>query len=419
MKQVSNLKTISIFLALFFMKSAFAFNDNWKVLIYMQADNDLYEYALKDINEIVKRNESLNVEVIVRLDTPGEKGIYDLGFYKSSDEQITELNINDYLINYYLEDYFPSQSENLEQFVADYSSPNSKTALIMWGHGEGYTSDQFAQFGGIALDDFPKSKLTLKEVREILETYNLINSKNLDILIMDACLMQTLESAFEVQEYVEYYIGSTQIQNFNGLPYTEFLNEFDKSKTTFDIVKLIPSLYLNSLDNDSTETMSSINTIELQNVFYPTFNKTFKKIVDYFKEQPLEIISLKSYLQTLPFFLGNSKDIATLLIGLKEYFHQNEIDLFENDLNDSLQAINQVVISSVAGSAYFDDNTAYFRGHFKGLGLWVPVSTNEYMAKIEDFKTSSVYTSNSLNYWYVFLSQLFKKQAIGLVISMD
>jgi hypothetical protein len=73
----------------------------------------------------------------------------------------------------------------------------------------------------------------------------------------------------------------------------------------------------------------------------------------------------------------------------------------------------------VAGSAYFDDNTAYFRGHFKGLGLWVPVSTNEYMAKIEDFKTSSVYTSNSLNYWYDFLFQLFKKQAIGPVISID
>lgn len=419
MKQVSNLKTLSIFLAFFFMKSACAFNEGWKVLIYMQADNDLHEYALKDLNEIVKRNESLNVEVIVRLDTPGKKGIFDLGFYKSSDEQITELNIKDYLINYYLEDYFPSQKVNLEQFVADYSSPNTKTALIIWGHGEGYTNDQFAQFGGIAIDDFPQSKLTLKEVRETLETYNLINSKNLDMLIMDACLMQTLESAFEVQDFVEYYIGSTQIQNFNGLPYTEFLNELDKAKSTYDIVKLTPSLYLDSLDNNSTETMSSINTIELQNVFYPTFNQTFKKIVDYFKEHPLEIILLKSYLQTLPFFLGNSKDIATLLIGLKEYFHQNEIDLFDKDLNDSLKAINQVVISSVAGSAYFNDNTAYFRGHFRGFGLWVPISTIEYMAKIEDFKASSVYTSNSLNYWYVFLSHLFKKQAMGSVISIN
>jgi hypothetical protein len=418
-KQVINIKFILMFLALFFMKSAFAFKENWKVLIYMQADNDLYEYALKDIAEIARREEVLNVEVIIRLDTPGNKGVFDLAFYKSVTSISEDVDFKDFIINYYLEDDFKSQSDNLEHFITDYSSENSKNILIVWGHGEGYSSEQYAQFGGVALDEFPQSKLTLTEVSASLETFNLVNTKNLDILIMDACLMQTIESAYEVQNFVEYYVGSSQIQNFNGLPYTEFLNELSKTKSSYDIVKKIPALYLHSLSESATETMSSINTLELQNVFYPSMDKLFREINDYINENPLEVIALKSYLQTLPFFLGNSKDISTLLLGLKEYFSKIEQKSIINELNKSLDAINRVVISSVAGQSYFNDNTAYFRGHFKGLGVWVPTDKNEYEAKIEDFKSSSIYESGALENWFKFLFKLFQSTIISPIISSN
>ena len=70
-------------------QGAFALNNsNWKLIIYMQADNDLYEYALKDIEELkISIKDSKKVEAYVFLDAPGRGGkkIMNISQYGSKD----------------------------------------------------------------------------------------------------------------------------------------------------------------------------------------------------------------------------------------------------------------------------------------------------------------------------------------------
>jgi hypothetical protein len=66
------------------IQGAFAFTNNhsskrWKVLVYMQADNDLAPYAMWDLAEMEKGLvQSKNVRVFTELDLPGDEGSYRL-----------------------------------------------------------------------------------------------------------------------------------------------------------------------------------------------------------------------------------------------------------------------------------------------------------------------------------------------------
>jgi len=412
-----------------FHKSALAFAEpplKWRVLVYMQADNNLYQYALLDLLEMQKSRPSDSFEVIVRLDTPGDEGIrdYQINHLAGTPNNLSLNSLNLDLIKTFSETHFHSQALNLGDFFKRYKSTSieEQTMFVLWGHGEGFSSQSHAQFGGVALDDFPKSKLTITEIKKALQTYK----SQIDLMIMDACLMQTLESAFELKNTVENYIASTQIQDFNGLPYTELLNfmgselsrsaRLSDSNESYYLAKKIPELYLKSMDQSKTqtETMSSINTSELNNVFIPTFNKTFKLINQYLAKNPFEKIMLKTTIQTLPFFLGNSRDISTFLIGMSSYFYKKDQVIYES-LNDSLTSLSMTILNYAYGERYLDQNSyQYFRGYFRAFGMWIPSSKLEYSVRIKDFNSSSLYAGKDFEYWKAFLESLYNSSLLSI-----
>ena len=414
-----------IALSLFCNEGAFA-RSQWRFLIYMQADNNLYDYAIWDLLEMQSVENSGNVEIFIRMDSPGDNGLVDLKVNFSelalvnSLEQVKELTLADLQLDQlrsFPELAFGSQSESLEDFIFRYGEIYSQTALFIWGHGEGFSSDRNAQFGGVAIDDYPQQRLAINELQQALELYEDLYADKLSLLAMDACLMQTLETSIEIQEEVEYFIGSTQIQNFKGLPYHKILKELNNSEkdiNAYELSKLIPNLFIqtaNEEDNVSA-TMSSVNTHEMMNVFLYEFNKTFKIVNKYIEDNPFEKIPIKELIGKSPFFLGNSRDLATSLRLLEEYFHTKDKSI-AGALSSSNAALSRSIVNYQYGEDYFQENSEYYRGFFKAFAIWFPASSLEYQSKINDFKASKVYQSEKISNWFQFLDTLHKQSFIG------
>lgn len=162
------------------------------------------------------------------------------------------------------------QGEKLQDFLT-YSIkkyPADKYVVVIWGHGEGWGANEnekelpirrnlsefnrssvgeakrrmeegpgggrsgTADFGGIAVDDTEKTFIDIPSLATIFENLKktVLDGANVNLLINDACLMQTAEVVGELRNGVDNVIGSSQVQSFLGLPYRNILKELNSGR---------------------------------------------------------------------------------------------------------------------------------------------------------------------------------------------
>lgn len=423
-------KFIIISLLCISVQGSFAFStkgltSDWKVLVYMQADNNLSPYAFWDLAEMEKAGQA-DIPVIVELDLPGNSGIKRLKI--ESNKSLPALstidfnswslsNLNSKVIEEFPENKF-SQDERLMNFLigAEERYPTEHTLLVIWGHGEGFGYNLVAQFGGVAVDDNPRSKLSINSVSDSLRVYKTIFNKKIDILSMDACLMQTLEVAAELRGSVDYLIGSTQIQDFRGLPYDSVLsyigNELNdeagnSGSQSYSLARKIPELFerraLAEVGSDK-RTMSSINLSELENELVPSLNTTASLLLDYLQEDPFNKLDILDLIDDIPFFLGESRDVSALFSRLDKFFYDQDRFEISQQLRETMQAMHQTSLAYFYGNSYVLDNRIHL-GSFKAFGLWLPSKLEYYALRHNDFARSTLFRITPS--WAKLLSKLY------------
>ena len=228
---------------------------SWTVLVYMAADNNLESAAIKDFNELedsvfadyansnvlvlFDRNESFDQTngnwsdtrlFCVKKDTNSlSKNIVSqrldcprLGL--SADEE-TELDMAD--------------KDNLCGFLefAAQKYPASHYALIVWGHGTGWRSENASlqkENRAFAIDCGSSSTnyMTLSDMRSAIED----SAVHLDVLAFDTCYGGIIESFYEFKDCADYIIASQSAVSGDGWNYTAFLDSVaasDCSAKTF------------------------------------------------------------------------------------------------------------------------------------------------------------------------------------------
>ncbi|MCD6176773.1 MAG: hypothetical protein J7K29_02935, partial [Candidatus Cloacimonetes bacterium] len=164
---------------------------NWTILIYMAADNGLNFEALDDIEDMMQAEFSDNINVIVQVDyseTNSSPAAYRYHIYPGLQEQISYLGEID------------SGDENELTAFANWGFnkyPSEKQALVIWSHGNGwyeYFCPDIEAGNDIGIAD--------GELRNGIKNIN----EHLEILIFDACNMQTVEVAAEIAEFTDYII---------------------------------------------------------------------------------------------------------------------------------------------------------------------------------------------------------------------
>ena len=212
----------------------------WTFLVYMAGDNNLDGAALRDIAEMAKAGSTKDVHILVQLDrledqktrrfriTPGG------GFKKDCIETFSETNTGDPQILY-----------SFCKWAVD-NYPADRYALILWNHGSGWWEDAKSRSTGPAgkkphrplfRHAFPQAHRSIcyddtsggdaldnRELRFVLAGICALLGRKIDLLGMDACLMNMVEVAWQLRDSVQVIVGSEIEEPFDGWPYAEILS---------------------------------------------------------------------------------------------------------------------------------------------------------------------------------------------------
>ncbi len=198
----------------------------WTLLLFMNGKNDLQEYVdigLKQLEQVA-HPESINVIAQAgKLDWPTVKR---LKISKASTTVLQDLGASDMGDAKTLKDFIHWGVENY---------PARHYLLILWDHGYGWHADEEDDTPvkpgtwDISTDDTTQHTITTLEFAAVVEDFSKLIGRKIDIVSSDACFMASLEVAYELTPYVDYYLGSEDLEPESGWPYHHILEQWAKN----------------------------------------------------------------------------------------------------------------------------------------------------------------------------------------------
>jgi hypothetical protein len=252
------------------------FAGEWTVLVYMAADNNLWQNAVQDINDMESAVFPAGLEVIVQTDIPAESS-HPGGQRRRIRQDYQPYITSPVLAN--LGDIDSGDPETIRSFVNWGFShyPSQHRMLVIWGHGDNWFKGD--DWKWICPDEGSESIISVSE-GELKAALTGIPS--LDILLFDACSMQSLEVLAEVMHAADYVVGSEELVPASGFPYQSIIPLFF-SDDPAAVAAQIPQEYLESYEAGGIQnpdgfvnpiTCSAIRTSTLE-AFYTGFRDYF------------------------------------------------------------------------------------------------------------------------------------------------
>lgn len=412
----------------------------WTILVYIAGDNDLYKYAIRNLEQLqhVGSNEYLNIVVHFDFKQKGRKKESKRFFLeKNSLIQIGDIPAGD-----------SGEAENLisaaEWAIKNY--PSQYFGLVLWNHGTGpYDPDLFnynynkqlkpndffffdkenkkisinrnieffdmlhtPQERGICFDETTRNYLNSKKLTIALNAiYKLRNGQKIDIIMMDACLMAGIEIAHDCSKYAKILTASEEVVLGPGYNYSTMLKILAKEKVTpynfaIHIVKTYQQTY-GPIANDFTQAAINLSAIDEaielyskivslmmelhQNDKKENFKKLLKisgskEMVTHFAEP--SYIDLKHFLENVLYNLTNY--LKNKFFETKDYPLIKELKIA---IENFLQIYPKLIIANCRGQ---------FVPNASGLFIYFPTKRLERGYK-NDFATKTR--------WIQFLQQLF------------
>ena len=200
----------------------------WTFMVFMNGDNDLEEWVVRDLNELEQVGSGDDVHVVVQADRipgyddsdgdwTGTRRYYILG---DSDlqqvsstllEELGELDMGDPVV---LSDFVMWAHENY---------PAERMALVLWDHGDGWSFAPTPQ-EIISWDDTDGGSISIAEGDLRLALEDLVAARGmLDVIAFDACSMACWEVGHSLRDQVGYMAASSATVGMAGLQYGDAL----------------------------------------------------------------------------------------------------------------------------------------------------------------------------------------------------
>lgn len=214
----------------------------WTILIYMAADNDLFPFAIRNLEQMKQVGSNENVHIVVHFDfhqRGQEKKTKRLYIEHNKAVQVgPELCMDsgdpDTLIDAtcWAIDHFPSDhlctilwnhgSGALNPFVRKSINPshlffyNTETQKIELDRSIPFSDFVYASTGeaprrGVCFDETTGNYLNDQKLKHAFETIHEHLGKPIDLVLFDACLMACTETAWLVHEHADYMGASQEV----------------------------------------------------------------------------------------------------------------------------------------------------------------------------------------------------------------
>lgn len=281
--------------------------DDWTVMVYLDADNDLEAFGLKDFNEMEQGlydavqagnsdiTENLNLIVLIDRNRGYTSSATE---YNGSDWSDTRLyrvkpdNSDTYFNSERLDDggsgvgHVASLGEKnlgnpstLSWFL-EYGRTNFPAehyAIVFWDHGGGarHLQKEDKDLKAVCWDeDSGDNPLYLDEIQDgIAKEFN--STDKIDVIGFDACIMSTVEVAYEFRNLADYLVASMNYEQGNGWFYTYIFGNMTGSRDESSLsgrsfAKLIVESYEYFIENmynyHSGETLAATDLSKIINL---------------------------------------------------------------------------------------------------------------------------------------------------------
>jgi len=242
----------------------------WTFMIYIDGDNDLESYAIRDFLEVTSATLNEEVTVVIQMDrTPGFDASYGnwtiCHRFKAAHGMLpTEENaVPDW------DDGQGGREVNMgdPKTLADFISwgmrhfPAPHTAIVLWNHGEGWRSESHRSLneGGkgekpslrdVCYDRTSGDTLLTGEMGLVFNNLK----PALDIIAFDACFMGMIEVAHEVRNGGRIFIASEGLVPYDGWSYNTVLQDLctTPSLSPVDFAGCIVKRYVEQYGGTST-----------------------------------------------------------------------------------------------------------------------------------------------------------------------
>ncbi|HIH95928.1 MAG TPA: hypothetical protein HA348_00305 [Thermoplasmata archaeon] len=238
----------------------------WTFMVFLNADNNLYEAALWDINEMETAGSTSDVNIIVLLDGPENGDSSILRVVNDDDEEtIHSFPVDDrgkVIKGYEVNMGDPSTLKRFVKWVKN-EYPASREVLVIWDHGSGVTGYGRKGFDllfkGVSYDGTDGDYLTIPEIKDALK------KTKLDIIGFDACLMQMIEISWLARNYADFTVGSEELVPNEGWDY-QVLNKLTENPdiSPEEFSKEIVRAYGEYYGKGGSSTQSAIDSKKLE-----------------------------------------------------------------------------------------------------------------------------------------------------------
>jgi len=178
--------------------------DTWTIMVYLDADNDLEQYALNNFMQMSEVQNSAYVHIVVQLDRVSG---YDSSYGDWTD--CMRFNVT--------QGTTPSSVPGKDLGEVNMGDPGTLVDFVDWTHVCYPSSDHYVlilwdhggDWMGVCEDNTSgNDRLTIAELDSALATIKSDIGGPLDILGFDACAMGSVEVAYQFSQYTDYFVAS-------------------------------------------------------------------------------------------------------------------------------------------------------------------------------------------------------------------
>lgn len=223
----------------------------WTILVYLDADNDLETAGIRNFNQMETVGSTKDVRIVVQIDRHPAYDTTNGDWTDTRRYLITHDNDTSTMHSIRLDADSPLGELNmgspntLKDFVewGTATFPAQHYCLIIWDHGTGWSirslnSGPTTRY--IASDDTNAGGLNVNQI-----PYALANAR-MDVIAFDACLMQQLETAYELRNSASYLVASPDTEPSPGYDYGAWLREVNVNTTPDNLCRILVNKFANA-----------------------------------------------------------------------------------------------------------------------------------------------------------------------------
>ncbi len=367
--------------------------NEWLIMIYMAADNNLQNFAWEDILEMSSSefNDDVKLTVLYDRRSPDFEN-ENIDFSGTRRYQIMPGDVSTYEN---LGELNTGNVENLKDFVS-WSVDRfggKKKFLVLWDHGDGwYEYDTYFESlksvdGYICKDISSSDALDMEDLGNFEDWYN-VNYGKIDVAAFDACLMQMVEVGYELKNCSDYIISSAAYVPSFGFPYDDIMGLFGESNISPEALCIDMA--------DSFISSSNIDTV-ISVVESEEYSDLISKIDDFSQKvitaDSTELInSVESAAQNSQFY-DNSKQNIDLNNFMRNIY--GNISYLETEADEIIDALDDLI--------YYRNGNGEYESS-AGVSIWYSDSS-QFDEEVENYKKIS-FAIDSL--WDGFLEKLYE-----------